>query len=47
MNIAISKEKEFVEQRMGMWEGLEEKKGGMMQSCFNETFKKLKYLFVF
>lgn len=42
MNIAIIKEKEFVEQRMGMWEGLEEEKGGMMQSCFNEAFKKIK-----
>lgn len=37
----IIKEKEFVEPRMGMWEGLGEKKGGMMQSCFNGTFKNL------
>lgn len=43
----IIKEKEFVEPRMGMWEGLGEKKGGMMQSCFNGTFKNLQYLFVF
>lgn len=27
---------------MGTWEGLWEKKGGMMQSCFNETLKKNK-----